>query len=218
MVLKLYSHGQVGGGSGIVALVLLEKEIPCEHIVLDMSKGDHKSSASLAKQPFGQVPFIDDNGFILYESRAICRYLAEKYAGQGTPLLPADLKAKALFEQAVSIEFANFNPQVSKIRNATFFKTRRGLPIDETALAAAVSELSAKLNVYEVILGNQKFLAGNEITLADLFHLYSAPLMAGSGVDIMSRQGPNVTRWWNDLIQRPTWIKLNQEGIKGIEG
>ncbi|KAJ6463179.1 glutathione S-transferase [Mycena vulgaris] len=204
MVLKVYSHGHVG--------------IPCEHIVLDLAKGDHKSSASLTKQPFGQVPFIDDDGFILYESRAICRYLAEKYADQGTPLLPTDLKAKALFEQAASIECATFNPLVTKVRDETFFKPRRGLPTDQTALAAAVSQVSATLDVYEVILGNQKFLAGNEITLADLFHLYFAPLMAGSGVDLMSRQGPNVTRWWNDLIQRPTWIKLNQEGIKGIEG
>ncbi|KAJ6520816.1 glutathione S-transferase [Mycena vulgaris] len=218
MVLKVYSHGKVGGGSGLVALVVLEKEIPCEHIVLDMNKGDHKSSASLAKQPFGLVPFIDDNGFILYESRAICRYLAEKYAHQGAPLLPTELKAKALFEQAASIEYATFNPPASKVRDEAFHKPRRGLPIDQTALAAAVSEFSAALDVYEVILGNQKFLAGNEITLADLFHLYSAPMMAGLGIDIMSRQGPNVTRWWNDLIQRPTWVKLNQEGIKGIEG
>lgn len=53
----------------------------------------------------------DDDGFVLYESRAICRYLAEKYADQGTPnLIPTELKAKALFEQAASIEYANFNP------------------------------------------------------------------------------------------------------------
>ncbi|KAJ6528236.1 glutathione S-transferase [Mycena vulgaris] len=218
MVLKFYSHGTPGWGTGIVALVLLEKQIPFKHVVVDMAEGDHKSPAFLAKQPFGQVPVIDDDGFILYESRAICRYLAEKYAGQGTPLLPTDLKAKALFEQAASIELANFYPKVTKVRTETFFKSRQGLPIDEAAAAAAVSELAAKLDVYEVILGNQKFLAGNEITLADLFHLYTAPLLAGSGVDIMSRKGPNVTRWWNDLIQRPAWIKLNQEGIKGTEG
>jgi glutathione S-transferase len=52
-----------------------------------------------------------DDGFILYESRAICRYLAEKYAEQGTVgLIPPELRAKALFEQAASIEYANFQP------------------------------------------------------------------------------------------------------------
>jgi glutathione S-transferase len=52
----------------------------------------------------------DDGGFILYESRAICRYLADKYAEQGTPLIPTGVQAKGLFEQAASVEFANFEP------------------------------------------------------------------------------------------------------------
>src|SRR5277367_2663757 len=50
----------------------------------------------------------DDDGFILYESRAICRYIARKYASQGTPLIPTELKAEALFEQAASIETSYF--------------------------------------------------------------------------------------------------------------
>ncbi|KAJ6528237.1 thioredoxin-like protein [Mycena vulgaris] len=216
MVLKFYSHGKVAGGSGVVSLVLLEKQIPFEHVVVDLANGVHKTPAFLAKHPFGQVPVIDDDGFIVYEGCAICRYLAEKYADQGTPLLPTDLKAKALFEQAASIELANFSPKVTKVRTETFFKSRQGLPIDEAAAAAAVSELSAKLDAYEQALTSH--CGGYEITLADLFHLYSAPSLAGSGVDILSKKGPNVTRWWNDLIQRPTWIKLNQERIKGTEG
>lgn len=57
----------------------------------------------------------DDDGFILYEPRAICRYLAEKYADQGTALLPEGLKQKALFEQAASVEYSTFFPAVSKV-------------------------------------------------------------------------------------------------------
>lgn len=51
----------------------------------------------------------DDNGFLLYESRAIGRYIAEKYANQGAPLIPGTLKGRALFEQAASIELTNFD-------------------------------------------------------------------------------------------------------------
>lgn len=52
---------------------------------------------------------------MLYESRAICRYLAEKYAGQGTALIPTELKAKAFFEQAAAVEFAHFEPLAHEV-------------------------------------------------------------------------------------------------------
>ena len=91
---------------------------------VDAAKREHKSEAFLEKQPFGQVPYLDDDGFILYESRAIARYIATKYKDQGTPLIPdpADLKATALFEQAVSVECSNFDPSASGIAMEKIFK------------------------------------------------------------------------------------------------
>ena len=58
----------------------------------------------------------------MYESRAIGRYIAEKYAGQGTPLIPAELKAKAIFEQAASVEKDNFDALASKAVYEKVFK------------------------------------------------------------------------------------------------
>ncbi|KAJ7289523.1 glutathione S-transferase [Mycena rebaudengoi] len=212
MVLKIYSGANAAGGAALVGLVLAEKQIPFEHIFVNLSKGEHKTPEFLEKHPFGQIPVIDDDGFILCESRAICRYLSEKYADQGTPLIPTDLKARAIFEQAASFEFANFHPHAFKAAMAFF----RGENVANPALVTdAVAALSKTLDVYEKILEKQKFLAGNEITLVDIFHLGFAPGLAGRGEDIMVKKGPNVTRWWNDLIQRPTWVKLKAEGMKG---
>ncbi|KAJ7097165.1 thioredoxin-like protein [Mycena belliarum] len=165
MVLKLVGAG-LSTSTLRAALVLVEKKVP-----FDMAKGEHKAPEFVSKQSFGQVPYmIDDDGFVLYESRAICRYIEEKYAGQGTPLVPIDPKGKALFEQAASIEFANFDPFASK---AVFenFKPMWGLTPDKAVFDTLIAGLSAKLEVYEIILGKQKYLAGDEITLADLFHL-----------------------------------------------
>jgi glutathione S-transferase len=64
----------------------------------------------------------DDDGFILYESRAISRYLSKKYQGQGTELIPTDPQAEALFEQAASIEAFNFNAFVAPIVFEKWFK------------------------------------------------------------------------------------------------
>jgi len=57
--------------------------------------------AYLEMQPFGKVPVLEDDGYFVYESRAMCKYLAKKYADQGPKLIPADedLKAYGLFEQ-----------------------------------------------------------------------------------------------------------------------
>ena len=58
----------------------------------------------------------DDDGFILYESRAVCHYIATKYSDQGTPLLPTELKANTLFHQAASIEAFHFDrPAVTAV-------------------------------------------------------------------------------------------------------
>jgi glutathione S-transferase len=58
------------------------------------TQGEHKSPAFLEKQPFGQVPYLDDDGFILFESRAMARYIAMKY-GNGQ-FIPSELKAGML--------------------------------------------------------------------------------------------------------------------------
>lgn len=100
MVLKV--HGSRGSTcTKRVLTALYEKDVPYEFVDVDFSKGEHKSEKYMKLQPFGKVPALDDDGFILFESRAIGKYIAAKYAGQGTPLLPAedDLKAYGLFEQ-----------------------------------------------------------------------------------------------------------------------
>jgi glutathione S-transferase len=58
MVLKLYATSIAGGGSGIVAFVLAEKQIPFELVPVDLSAGHHKGAAFLALHPFGQIPVI----------------------------------------------------------------------------------------------------------------------------------------------------------------
>jgi glutathione S-transferase len=68
------------------------------------------------------VPVKDDDGFILYESRAIARYLIKKHPNHGAPLIPTDPIAEALFEQAASIEAFNFTTFVTPIVVEKVFK------------------------------------------------------------------------------------------------
>lgn len=75
MVLKLYGSAM---SFARVLVTILEKELPYEHILIDIAKGDQKSEAYKKLQPFGKVPALDDDRFVIFESRAICKYLARQ--------------------------------------------------------------------------------------------------------------------------------------------
>ncbi|KAJ7486622.1 thioredoxin-like protein [Mycena latifolia] len=214
MVLKLFGS-PLSTCTRRVAVVLVEKKVAFEFVNVDFAKGEHKSPAFMKHQPFGQVPYIDDDDFILYESRAICRYIADKYASQGTPLVPTDTKGKGLFEQAASIEYSNFDPFASKAVAEIIFKPMRGMTSDKATFDTLVEGLSGKLDGYEVILAKQKYIAGNEVTLADLFHLPYGTMLEKAGCNLMTTKGPNVTRWFNEICARPSWVAV-KDGVKSI--
>lgn len=209
MVLKLYGSA-VSTCAQRVATVLLEKQVPFELIEIDFANHEHKSPEFLTKQPFGQVPYIDDDGFILYESRAICRYIVMKYADQGSKLIPTGLKDNALFEQAVSIEQSNFEPSASSAVYEKLYKPYYGLVPDQAVFDEHLKKLDAKLDAYDVIFSKQKYLAGDEITLADLFHLPYGSKLAVAGSNIMETK-PNVARWFNDISSRPSWESVKTQ-------
>ncbi|KAF9259413.1 glutathione S-transferase [Marasmius fiardii PR-910] len=207
MVLKIYGH-PLSPYTAPVVMVCHEKQIPFELVLVDLTNNEHKAPTYTQHQPFGQVPYIDDDGFILYESRAIARYLAAKYPQNGEKLIPDsnNIQAVALYDQAVSVETVNFTVLAGRVVFEIMCKQLvTGQPPDPKVFDVSIKQLEEKLKGYEVLLGRQKYLAGDELTLADLFHLPNGKKLAECGSDIMSRQGPNVTRWWNELSLRESW-------------
>ncbi|KAJ7174824.1 glutathione S-transferase [Mycena filopes] len=192
-----------------VATVLHELQVPFELVEVDLMKGEHKTPAYLTKQPFGQIPYIDDDGFILYETRAICRYIAAKHPQSG--LIPTEPKANALFEQAAAAEVSNFDPSASVAGLEKVF----GMTPDQAIVDKELAALDKKLEGYEAILAKHRYVAGETITLADLFHLPYASFVTLGGSDIMTRH-PNVARWYKELVARPSWLAY-LEGVKTTE-
>ncbi|KAI0785898.1 glutathione S-transferase [Abortiporus biennis] len=212
MALKLYGN-PFSTCTRRVITVLKEYNVPYEMVVIDFSKGEHKAPGFVEHQPFGQVPYIVDNDLEVYESRAICRYIAEKYRGKavsGKDLVPlaSDLKAFAKFEQAVSIESSNFDPFAGGIALERVYKPLKGINTNEPLVVSYIAILEGKLDAYEKIFSKQKYLAGDDITIADLFHLPYGTMLPQQGVDALenAQKRPNVARWWKELISRPSWI------------
>ncbi|CAF3264940.1 unnamed protein product [Rotaria socialis] len=193
-----------------VLTTLHEKGLKFEFQPIDLSKGEQKDPKYLEeKQPFGVIPVLVDDGFQIYESRAICRYLELKYKDKGTELVPTNINALGLFEQAASIESANFDPYASGIVFEKVFKKRKGLgEPDEAKVASLKEQLNAKMDVYDTILSKQSYLGGQVFTLADLFHLPYGTLLVACGEGSFFESRPNVKAWWNRITSRPSWIAV----------
>ena len=78
---------------------------------------------------------------------------------------------------------------------------------DEARVAQAEVDFDTVFAVYDNILAKQKYLAGDELTLADLFHLPNASALKEFGYKGTFEKYPNVDKWFKGLQERETWIK-----------
>ncbi|GMK56921.1 hypothetical protein CspeluHIS016_0307610 [Cutaneotrichosporon spelunceum] len=167
-----------------------------------------------AHQPFNQMPFLVDNAssFEIFESRAICKYLAAK---SGSDLMPsqADVEAYGRFEQGCSIEQSNFDPAASGLAFELVFAKMFDLPSDAKRVEKLKGELTKKLQGYERLLSKQKFIGGDKLTLADIFHLPYGSIVAQLGVVPSLTDGslPHVQAWWRTISQLPAWKEYEKQ-------
>ncbi|KAH6950321.1 glutathione S-transferase [Ilyonectria sp. MPI-CAGE-AT-0026] len=199
-------------------VLLLVEELGIEYDLhtLRFDKADHHAPDYIKKHhPFAKVPAFQDADINLFESRAICRYLASKHRSELGP--PAgDVKALALFEQAASVEASYFEPAVEKLGFELIFKKVLGLgEADEEVVDQQKAQLMNVLDYYENILSEQDYLAGNTYSLVDLFHLPWISFIQNRlqlSDEIESRT--NTKGWWNRVSQRAAtkavFVKMSQ--------
>src|SRR5215467_5096674 len=142
-----------------VLMTLAETNQPHEFVLVDFAKGEHKQAPHTDRQPFGQVPAMQDGDFAMYESRAMCRYINDKVNGS---LVPRDLRDRARMDQWISIESENFSGNVMKFVFHHMFKRQQAPEVLETAGA----NLDKALAVIDRQLATSPFIAGDAFTLA----------------------------------------------------
>ncbi|KAJ7720963.1 glutathione S-transferase [Mycena maculata] len=193
-ILKLYGSARTTSTRRVAT-------VPFELVEVDIRNGEHKTPAYLERQPFGLIPYIV-RLYYIHCGCAICRYIAAKYPG--CRLVPTGLQENALFEQAASVELTSFDHgrMGDSCEGVRVPRLRLGLKTDQAVVDQEIATLDKKLAAYDVILGKRKYLAGDELTLADLFHL----------PDVMTRRR-NVARWYSELISRPSW-RTFEYGVK----
>ena len=149
-----------------VCLGLEEKGAPYRIQGLDV--GDMRGEAHRKLHPFGRIPAFDHGGYKLYETQAILRYIDAVIPEP--PLQPTEPKAIGRMNQIIGINDWYLFPQVARI--IVFHRIEgpalMGTTPDEAAIAGAVPDARLCLNELNRLLGDQPFLAGDQLSLADL--------------------------------------------------
>ena len=182
-------------------MTLAETNTPHELVVVEFATGEHKKPAHLARQPFGQVPALQDGDFELYESRAICRYINDKVNG---PLVPHDLRDRARVEQWISVETSNFTGPVMKFVFKYIFQREQ----TAEALETAGQQLGTALGIMDKQLAGHPFIAGATFTLADICFMPYIEYGMGTPAKEIFAKHPHVTAWWSKISEKPTWRKI----------
>ncbi|ETI28233.1 hypothetical protein G647_00682 [Cladophialophora carrionii CBS 160.54] len=211
-------------------LVLAEKgATDVVRIPADLIRGTHKTAGFVEKSLFGKVPLLEDDsvggigdgaaGLVLFESRAISRYLCEKYAGVGPRLIPPfagegqdsdhdrtrALASRAIWEMRLAVEPIEFDVHVTPVISEMIIAPALGKPSDEAVLARHRPKLDNCLDVLDKALATMPFMGGEEFSLVDI--VYMPCICVGSKcVDVFSGR-PNLAHWWERVSAREGWKK-----------
>ncbi len=147
-------------------LALAEKGVT--HELVDVPLGARREQPHLARQPFAKVPAFEHDGFALYETQAIIRYVDERFPG--TPLQPEDVHQWSRMNQIIGIVDAYAWPSIAGtiLFNRVLAPRLLGREPDEAAIAAAMPRARLCLAEIDRLMEDDRFLAGSYVSLADL--------------------------------------------------
>ena len=179
-----------------VVWALNEMKVPYERIDAGGAFGIVDTPAYLAMNPNARVPTMDDDGFILWESNAIVRYLAAKHDNGG--LCPSDPCQHADADRWMDWQHTTVGPVVTPI----FWNLIRTAEPDRdtAAVAAATKAMVGLAKIMDDALSARPFLAGNSFTMADIpvaIQVYRWNALVEDRPSL-----PNLEAWYDRLCQR----------------
>lgn len=191
-----------------VLILLEELDLPYKLHEIDLASGEQKSKQFLKLNPFGKVPVLryresdEDSDRILYESRCILRFLANKHDSE------TDYYPDSKCDMWLEIESQHLNPPLSKIVYEKVFKQMQGeSEVDEQLVMSALKDLDSVLRIYEDQL-NSKFISGDTFTIADIACIpYLNYFVKSQGKDYL-KQYPKFYHWFKKVKSRESVKKI----------
>ena len=185
-----------------VRLALAEKGVAYQLIEVDVFAAGGPLPGYLDRHPFSRIPAFEHDGFRLYESGAISRYVDEAFAGP--PLQPDDPRVRARMNQVLSVlDSYVYRTLVWDIFVERVRAPATGRPPDEARIAAALPKAETCLQALHALMGDGPWLAGGMLTLADLhaWPMFACFRRAEEGRSLLARH-PALGRWWQSMAER----------------
>ncbi|MCV0397124.1 MAG: glutathione S-transferase family protein [Rhizobiaceae bacterium] len=189
----------------IARLALMEKHVDHELVPVDVFSPEGLPGWYRDHHPFGRIPAFEHDGFRLFETTAITRYVDEAFAGPA--LQPAGAVERAVMNQIVALLDAYaYRSMVWDIYVERVSRPREGATSDEARIAAALPVAETCLAALAGLKRSGPWLLGEALTLADL---HAAPIFAyfvkaGEGRSLLACH-PALATWWERMSARPSF-------------
>ncbi|EDX13233.1 GD18817 [Drosophila simulans] len=206
--------------SGSRTIIMVAKALGLElnKKQLRITEGEHLKPEFLKLNPQHTIPTLVDNGFAIWESRAIAVYLVEKY-GKDDSLFPNDPQKRALINQRLYFDMGTLHDSFMKYYYP-FIRTGQLGNVEN------YKKIEAAFEFLDIFLEGQDYVAGSQLTVADIAILSSVSTFEVVEFDISKY--PNVARWyanakkitpgwdenWKGLLQMKTMYEAQKASLK----
>ncbi|MBX3584368.1 MAG: glutathione S-transferase family protein [Rhizobiaceae bacterium] len=182
----------------IAAMTLTEKGLDWTHVEVNPFN-EPVPDYYRELHPFGRVPTLVHDGFAIYETTAITRYIDEAFPGKA--LQPAEAAHRARMNQIIAVaDSYGYWPMVRQVFAQRVFAPATGHHADEKTIAEGLEKSATVLAALDRLVAGEAFLVGSSLTLADL-HLGAMMayfVMAGEGAAELARHDRLAT-WWASM-------------------
>ncbi len=194
MSMRIYDH-PLSPNCRKVRAVAYELGIDAQFVPVNLFADEQKRPDFVALNPNAKVPVLVDGDLVLWESNAICNYLAH-----GTPLLPTSPRERAEVDRWSSWQLAHLGPAIGKVAYQRVVKplTGQGQP-DARIVEEGLAEHARFTAVLEASLGAREFLAGR-LSVADF--VVASVFSIGATAGLETAPYPRVNAWLGRVLGR----------------
>lgn len=207
--MKIYGHPW-SVNSRKSFMTLAEKGLEAELVLVMIPKGEQKTSAHVARHPFGKVPVLDDDGFVVYETRAVNAYLDRKKPP--VSLSPTDPRDAARVDQWINVADSYFVPHAQALVVERLFRRYLGGEANAQVIETSRAAMQPALDVIDRFLESAPYLGGSAFSLADIHWMPYVEYLTRVGEGEPFAKRKNVDAWWRRVSARPTWAKVARSG------